>query len=83
MMILVAFMALISLVIIQRNDLNRQAALLQMHQSRIDYARKMAELRLREAEAASVQLRLEMQQKQEKERLKALEMEKEADSQEP
>jgi hypothetical protein len=43
MMIIVAFLALIFLVIIQRVELNRATALLQLHQSRIDYARKVAE----------------------------------------
>ncbi len=80
MMIVVAFMALISLVIIQRIDLNRQATLLQMHQSRLDYARNVAERRLREAEATAVQQRLLLQQGQEKEQLKAEEKEKEKEA---
>ncbi len=78
MMIIVAFMALISLVIIQRIDLDRQATLLQMHQSRLDYARNVAEQRAKEAEAAAVQQRLLVQQAQEKKRLRA-----EAEEEEP
>ena len=75
MMIIVAFMALIFLVIIQRIDLDRQATLLQMHQSRLDYARNVAEQRAKEAEAAAVQQRLLVQQAQEKKRLRAEEEE--------
>jgi hypothetical protein len=61
MMIIVAFLALIFLVVIQRIELNRAAALLQMQQSRMDYARAMAEQQraLAEVEAARKQKMIE------------------------
>ena len=57
MMTIVAFLALIFLVITQRIELNRAAALLQMQQSRIDYERAMAEQRLARAEQAAARVR--------------------------
>jgi hypothetical protein len=59
MMIIVAFLALIFVVIIQRFQLDRAQALLKLHQSRIDYARKVAEQQRALAEMDAARARKE------------------------